>query len=151
MSRVQFSPGWVSGCWLAGWGAVSTTLGCCCCCSLAVNSAASLHKYTPSSRLTWTGFSIPMTTCHMYAETTTVLRPLYRSNCVRRHLQLRTGGLCWCKVWLLKCNFIVSQNVVSDEADWEYSGKLLHSSGPAVENERSPMVTSHEGQTLRSL
>jgi len=30
--------------------------------------------------------------------TTTVLRPLYRSTCVSRHLQLRTGGSCWCKV-----------------------------------------------------
>ena len=31
---------------------------------------------------------------------TTVLRPLYRSTCISRHVQLRTGGLCWCKVFL---------------------------------------------------
>ena len=35
---------------------------------------------------TWTYLSI------------TVLRPLYRSTCISRHLQLRTGGFCWCKV-----------------------------------------------------
>jgi len=34
-------------------------------------------------------------------QTTTVVWPLYRSTCVRRHLQLRTGGFCWCKVLLL--------------------------------------------------
>ena len=34
----------------------------------------------------------------IYATTTTVLRPLYRSTCISRHLQLRTGGFCWCKV-----------------------------------------------------
>ena len=37
--------------------------------------------------------------------TTAVLRPLYSSACVNinintRHLQLRTGGFCWCKVSL---------------------------------------------------
>ena len=31
---------------------------------------------------------------------TTVLRPLYKSTCVSRHLQLRTGGFCCCKVLL---------------------------------------------------
>ena len=30
--------------------------------------------------------------------TTTVLRPLYRTTCVSRNLQLRTGGFCWSKV-----------------------------------------------------
>ena len=34
---------------------------------------------------------------------TTVLRPLYRSTCISRHLQLRTGGLCWRKVLLPAC------------------------------------------------
>ena len=28
----------------------------------------------------------------------TVLRPLYRPTCISRHLQLRTGRLCWCSV-----------------------------------------------------
>jgi len=28
---------------------------------------------------------------------------LYTSSCISRHLQLRTGGLCWCKVLLLAC------------------------------------------------
>ena len=30
-------------------------------------------------------------------------RPLYRSTCVSRHLQLRTGGFRWCKVLLPAC------------------------------------------------
>ena len=36
-------------------------------------------------------------------NTTTVLLPLYRSNCVSQHSQLRTGGLCWSKVLLPVC------------------------------------------------
>ena len=32
--------------------------------------------------------------------TTVVLWPLYKSTCIIRHLQLRTGGFCWCKVLL---------------------------------------------------
>ena len=35
--------------------------------------------------------------------TATVLWPLYRSVCVSRHLQLRTGGFCWCKVLMSAC------------------------------------------------
>jgi len=35
--------------------------------------------------------------------TCTVLQPLYRSTCISQHLQLRTGGFCWCKVLLLAC------------------------------------------------
>jgi len=35
--------------------------------------------------------------------TTTVLRPLCRSVCVSQHLQLRTGGFCWCRVLLPAC------------------------------------------------
>ena len=36
---------------------------------------------------------------------TNILWPLYRSRstCVSRHLQLRTGGFCWCKVLLPAC------------------------------------------------
>jgi len=34
---------------------------------------------------------------------TVVSRPLYRSTCVSRQLQLRTGGFCWCKVLLPTC------------------------------------------------
>ena len=29
-----------------------------------------------------------------------ILWPLYRSTCIIRHLQLRTGGFCWCKGFL---------------------------------------------------
>ena len=38
--------------------------------------------------------------CGIHATTATTLWPLYRSVCVSRHLQLRTGGFCWCKVLL---------------------------------------------------
>ena len=36
-------------------------------------------------------------------QPTTVLRKLYRSTCVSWHLQLRTGGFCWCRVLLPAC------------------------------------------------
>jgi len=32
------------------------------------------------------------------------VRPLYRSSCVSRHLQVRTGGFCWCIVLLPTCH-----------------------------------------------
>jgi len=32
-----------------------------------------------------------------------ILWPLYRSTCISWHLQLRTGGFCWCKVLLPTC------------------------------------------------
>ena len=38
---------------------------------------------------------------HINIAHTIISRPLYRSTCVSRHLQLRTGGFCWCKVLLL--------------------------------------------------
>ena len=34
---------------------------------------------------------------HNNKQTTTVLLQLYRSFCVSRHFQLRTGGFCWCR------------------------------------------------------
>jgi len=33
-------------------------------------------------------------------STTIILRPLYKSTCISWHLQLRTGGFCWCRVLL---------------------------------------------------
>ena len=38
-------------------------------------------------------------------STTTALWPLYRSTCVRRHPQLRTGWLCWSEVLLPTCPY----------------------------------------------
>ena len=38
-----------------------------------------------------------------YLLNTTVLRPLYRSACSSWHLQLRSGGFCWCNVLLPAC------------------------------------------------
>jgi len=51
-----------------------------------------------------------------HGNTTTILQPLYRSTCVSRHLQLRTGPCCWCKVLLppsLHCLRTVSVSKVS--------------------------------------
>jgi len=67
--------------------------------------------------------------------TTTVLRPLYRSTCFSRHLQLRTGRFCWCKVLLPACP------CWRQPAHWHYgedAGVLLNSviytvSGPIKE------------------
>ena len=36
-------------------------------------------------------------------NTTTILRPLHRSTCISRPLQLSTGGFCWCGVFLPTC------------------------------------------------
>ena len=41
--------------------------------------------------------------CIATTTKTTILRPLYRSTCISRHFQLRTGGFCWCKVLLPAC------------------------------------------------
>ena len=54
-------------------------------------------------------------------------------------------------VWLSKWNFSFWRNIVSEEADWTSSCRVLQSGGPAVENEQSPTVTSHEGRMARSL
>ena len=39
----------------------------------------------------------------------TVLQPLYRSTCVSRHYQLRTGGFCWCTVLLPVCLWLLNR------------------------------------------
>ena len=56
--------------------------------------------------------------------TTTILRPLYRSTCISQHLQLRSGGFCWCKVLLPACP-CWQQPVHSDYG--EDAGVLLNS------------------------
>ena len=47
-------------------------------------------------------FTVRKKLCLDYNQTT-ILQPLYRSTCVRRHLQLTAGGFCWCKVLLPAC------------------------------------------------
>ena len=47
--------------------------------------------------------------------------------------------------------FSLWRNVVSDGADWTWTGRLFQSRGPAVANERSPTVTSRDGRTSRRL
>ena len=56
--------------------------------------------------------------------TTTVLWPLYRSTCVSRHLPLRTGGFCWCKV-LPHALADVSQCIRIREKTLEFSSAVL--------------------------
>ena len=53
------------------------------------------YNHWKQSRVTWT-----WTHDYMRTTITTILRPLYRSTCVSRHIQLRTRGFCWCKVLL---------------------------------------------------
>jgi len=38
--------------------------------------------------------------CLLLTTTANVLQPLYTPTCVIWHVQLRTGGFCWCKVLL---------------------------------------------------
>ena len=70
--------------------------------SVATDSALPRHitdRHQPRSAISETCLC-----CRCYCTTTaTVLRPLYRSTGCRRHLQLRTGGFCWCKVLLPAC------------------------------------------------
>jgi len=39
----------------------------------------------------------------IFITITTILRPLYRTTSVSRHILLRTGGFCWSKVLLPTC------------------------------------------------
>jgi len=50
-----------------------------------------------------------------------------------------------------KCIFSFCRNLASDGADWTSTGRLFQRGGPAAANERSPIVTSRDGRTLRRL
>ena len=64
--------------------------------------------------------------------TTTILQPLYRSTCVSRHLQSRTGGFCRCKVllpagrswwlWSWYCIFITHTHTHTHPFNGPFSG-----------------------------
>ena len=65
-----------------------------------------LKRWATASRPTSSGMPLKshQTARHCCRnQPTAVLRPLYTSSCVSRHLQLRTGGFCWCKVLLPAC------------------------------------------------
>jgi len=65
----------------------------------------------------------PTAKCFLhYTTTTTVLRPIYKSTCIIRHLQLRTGGFCWCKVLLPICPF---QHIQIREKTLKFSSTVL--------------------------
>jgi len=59
------------------------------------------------------------------AITTTMLWPLYRSTCVSGHLQLGTGGFCWCKVLLLHALADSNQHIRIREKTLEFSSTVL--------------------------
>ena len=49
-----------------------------------------------------------------------VLQPLYRSTCISRHLQLKTGWFCWCEAqqrWTLRA--LINWAVISPPS-WQY-------------------------------
>ena len=56
-----------------------------------------------------------------HLTTAVVLRPLCRSTCVSRHLQLRTGGFCCCKVVLPMCPCDSNQHIRIREKALEFS------------------------------
>jgi len=57
--------------------------------------------YTHSHYSSWQFYPVSRTLSSVIPPNpTTVSWPLYSSTCVTWHLQLRTGGFCWCKVLL---------------------------------------------------
>jgi len=58
-------------------------------------------------------------------NTTTVLQPLYRSTCISRHLQLRTGGFCWYKVYCPNALADGNQSTQIREKTLEFSSTAL--------------------------
>ena len=74
--------------------------------------------------------------------TTTVLRPLYRSVCVSRHLQLRTGrGFCWCKVLLPRALADGNQRIRITQKTLEFSSTI---SWPRMCGKRAPRRTCRD-------
>ena len=71
------------------------------------------------------------TNCKLATTTTTaVLRQLYRSTCVSSHLQLTTGGFCWCKVLLPDANADGNQRIQAREKTMEFSLTVLFTLSP---------------------
>jgi len=61
---------------------------------------------------------------------TAVLWQLYRSTCVSSHLQLTTGGFCWCKVLLPDANADGNQRIQAREKTLEFSLTVLSTLSP---------------------
>jgi len=72
--------------WLSVWSEVQTCIwpSWCHCHSLSLASVVPAHPGSPGQRAIKRVY-------------------VYRSTCVSQHLQLRTGGFCWCKVLLPAC------------------------------------------------
>jgi len=67
-------------------------------------------------------------------NTTAVLRPLYRSTCVSRYLQLRTGGFRWCIVLLPACPSDGNQCIRIREKTLEFSSTVLSTLSPYLKS-----------------
>jgi len=61
---------------------------------------------------------------------TIVLRPLYRSTCVSQHLQLRTGGFCWWKVYCSHALADGNQRIQIGEKTLEFSSTVSSTLSP---------------------
>ena len=86
----------------------------------------------------WEAFTFTFTT--ILLSTATILRQLYRTTCVSRHPQSRTGGFCWSKVLLPACPYIrITENW---QKMLEFSSTVL----PAPSPESIPSSVSIQQQ-----
>jgi len=60
-----------------------------------VFETVALSIVTAALYLLWTLHTAQFITSTTTTTTVVLLRPLYRTTCISRHLQLRTGGFCW--------------------------------------------------------
>ena len=64
---------------------------------------------------------------------TPVLRPLYRSTCVSRHLQLRTGWFCWLQSFTVHMPLLMATSAIGlGEETLEFSSVVLSTLSPYV-------------------
>ena len=71
-------------------------------------------------------FLPPSQQCQSTEGVMTTQPPLYRSACVSRHLQLRTGGFCRCKVFLPACPSDANQRIRTREKTLEFSSEQCY-------------------------
>ena len=84
--------------------------------------------------------------------TTTILRPLYRSTGVSRHLHLKTGGFCWCRVLQPTCP-CWRQPAISDYEDVAVLlNSVIHTvSVPSSNNGKKTLMPNRGWVNKRSL
>ena len=84
-----------------------------------------IGKYNAFSPIYWMGRNI--------TTTATILRPLYRSTCISWHLQLRTGGFCWCKVLCLHALGNGNQRIWIRDKTLEFFSTVLSTLSPYLQ------------------